>query len=103
MLNRACIEKWRHERDLVILAAVIQLCAVLPAVPQGADDFDLLAQFSGYRLGPGLTESPLNVRLDLCTQPQDKSSVGLGGEVPGSIRNIRWRTGEGHGDRCPGT
>ncbi len=41
--QRRGFEKRRHQRQLVILAAKIQLCSILPRVPQGADGKDLLA------------------------------------------------------------
>src|SRR5215207_5646413 len=74
-LNGSRVEKWRHQRDLVMLAATIQLCSVLPAIPKRADDFDLLAQFPCDRLRPRLTKPPLDMRLDLGAEPQNEASL----------------------------
>src|SRR5690349_5536657 len=79
MFDRPGVEKWRHECDLIMLAALVEFRPILPAVPECADDLDLLAQFSGYRLRPRLPEPALNVRLDLCAKPQDESSSRLRG------------------------
>src|SRR5215207_3532200 len=64
--ERGRLEKWRHECDLVIFPAKIQLGSILPAVPECAHQLDLLAQFTCHRLRPGLAEPPLDVCFDLC-------------------------------------
>ncbi len=95
------LKERRHERDLVILAAIVQLCPILPAIPKGAYDFDLLAQFTGHRVGPGHAKSPLDVRFDLRAKSQDESSARLGGEVPGGVCQIGRRTRKGNRDSRP--
>src|SRR5687767_11002610 len=95
------IEKRRHQRDLVILAAVVQLRPVLPAVPKCADDLDLFAQLACDRIGPRLPKPPLDMRSHLRAESENESSIGLCGEIPGGIGDIRRRTREGNRDPCP--
>src|SRR6185436_13025678 len=77
MFDCSRVEEGRHQRDLVILPAEVQLRPILPAIPKRTDDLDLLTQFARHRLWPLLTKSSLNVRLDLRAESQDKSSAGL--------------------------
>src|SRR6185369_15215403 len=72
------IEERGHECGLVILAAIIQLCPVLPAIPKCPDDFNLFAQLAGHGLRPGLAEPALNMRFDLGAKSKDKPSARLG-------------------------
>ena len=79
------IEERRHKRQLVVFAAEIQFRALLPAIPEGTDGGDLLAQFAGHGCGPGHPKAALDVRLDLGAQAKDEASAGLRRQVPGSV------------------
>ena len=76
------IEEWGHECNLVILAAIIQLCPVLPAIPKCSYDFNLFSQLAGHGLRPGLAKPALNMRLDLGAKPKDESVRLIGRPGP---------------------
>src|SRR5215204_7216839 len=75
MLNGSGVEERRHQCELVILTAIVQLCAVLPAIPQYTDCLNLFTQFTRYRFRPRHTKSSFDVCFHLCAKPKDESST----------------------------
>ncbi len=98
ILDCTRIKERRHQCDLVMLAAEVQLCAVLPRIPKCADDLDLLAQFPRHRLRPRNAEAPLNMRLHLSAQPQNESTAGLCRQVPCGVGKVGGGTRKRHGN-----
>src|SRR5690349_8646527 len=73
--DRSRIKERCHQRCLVVFAAIIQPGPVLPAIPESAEDLDLLAELSRHRLRPWLAESPFYVRLNLRAEPEQEASI----------------------------
>ncbi len=101
IIVRPGVEKRRHERDFVILAAKIERRVGLPGFPQGADDLNLLPELAGDRGGPLHPEAALDVGLDLRPQPEDEAPLRLGGQIPGGVGNRCGRTAKGNGNPRP--
>ena len=74
MLDRPGIEEGRHDVEGVELALEVELGAVLPAVPDGADGPHRLGHLGPRRLELD-GESPLVVRLDLAAQPEEEAAA----------------------------
>ena len=67
-------KKRGHEGEGIELAREVQWTAILPAVPNGAQGLDHLAQLTAWRL-PLDAKAALVVALDLGAKPQDKAAV----------------------------
>ena len=74
-----------HQRQLVVGAVEIEFPAGLPAPPHRPQRSHVVAQPWGGRC-PGDAEAALVVALHLAAQPQHATSVGVGVQVPGLLR-----------------
>ena len=79
-------------------AFVAKALARLPAMPDGPDSADVVAQTLD-RSVPGGREATFYVRLDLRTQSEDEAALRGLREIPGSVSRDRWAAWEGDGHR----
>jgi hypothetical protein len=91
-------EVGRHQGELVVLAPVIELFALLPAAPDRAQRLDIVAQ-PGCGRAPGDPEPALVVASDLAAEPQHEAPVRIRLQVPGLARHDRRAAREGDRDR----
>ena len=94
---RARVEERRHQRVGVEVAAEVELGAVVPAVPDGADGQDHLAH-AGRRVRPRHREALGDVRLDLRAEAEHEAAPGLRLQVVGRVGQRHRVAGEGDGD-----
>ena len=87
-----------HQCELIVLALVIELPAGLPAMPDGAQGLDVIAQ-PRRRRAPRYSEPALVVAFDLAAQPEDEAPVRIRLEIPSLARHDGRAARERHGDR----
>ena len=94
---RARVEERGHQGVRVEVALEVELGAVVPRRPDGADGQDHLPH-AGGGLRPRHREALRDVRLDLAAEAEDEAAAGRGLQVPGDLGQVHRVAGEGHGD-----
>ena len=83
----AGVEERRHQGVGVEVALEVELGAVVPRRPDGADRQDHLAHACG-RVRPRHREALRDVGLDLAAQAEDEPALGRRLQVPGDLRQV---------------
>src|ERR1035437_8610467 len=83
--KRTGVEERRHQREVVELAHEARTRAILPAVPDGVDHLDHLAQLRA-RMFPLHSEAALVVAFDLRAETEDETSARKLLQVPSNLR-----------------
>ena len=96
-IERRGAEERRHQAELVVLALEPGPRAVLPHVPDVADQEDHLAEPRARRQ-PRRRVAALVVALHLRAEPEDEAAARGGLEVPGDLGVDERAAREGHGD-----
>ena len=87
-----------HQGQLVVLAAVVELFALLPAAPDGTQGLDIVAK-PGCGRAPGNAKPALVVASDLAAEPEHEPALRVRLQVPGLARHDRRAAREGDCDR----
>ena len=94
---RARVEERRHQRVRVEVAAEVELRAVVPAVPDGADGEDHLPH-ARRRVAPRHREALGDVRLDLAAEAEDEPALRERLQVVADVGQQHRVAGERDGD-----